>query len=33
MELYELSHAKYMDSGYKDGIWRRIGNEINLAGN
>jgi len=33
VELYDLSHAKYMDSGYKDGIWRSIGDELNLTGN
>jgi len=33
VELYDLSHAKYMDSGYKDSIWRSIGDEINLTGN
>ncbi|KAL5237445.1 hypothetical protein ACI65C_004855 [Semiaphis heraclei] len=31
VELYDLSHAKYMDSGHKDCIWRSIGDEINLA--
>ncbi|XP_026823190.1 uncharacterized protein LOC113561146 [Rhopalosiphum maidis] len=30
VELYNLSHAKY--SGYKDSIWRSIGDEINLTG-
>jgi hypothetical protein len=32
IELYDLSHPKYMDSAHKDEIWSSIGNEINLTG-
>lgn len=32
IELYDLSHSKYMDSAHKDNIWSSIGNEINLTG-
>lgn len=32
IELYDLSHPKYMDTAHKDNIWNSIGNEVNLTG-
>lgn len=31
IELYDLSHLKYMDSVHKDEIWISIGNEMNIT--
>jgi len=31
--LYNLSHAKYIDGAYKDGIWKAIGQDLRQQGN
>lgn len=30
--LYDLSHAKYMDTDYKNTIWNKIAEEIETTG-
>lgn len=29
--LYDLSHGKYMDTDFKNNIWKEIGQEINTT--
>lgn len=31
--LYDLSHSKYIDSTYKDNIWKAIGKDLQQEGN
>lgn len=31
--LYDLSHSKYIDSTYKDTIWKAIGKDLQQEGN
>jgi hypothetical protein len=33
VELYDLSHPKYMDTMYKERIWREVGQEVKQEGN
>lgn len=28
--LYDLSHAKYMDTKYKNNLWTKIGTQMNV---
>lgn len=30
--LYDLSHAKYMDTKYKNNLWNKIGTQMNVEG-
>jgi hypothetical protein len=32
-ELYDLSHPKYMDTTYKERIWKEVGQEMKQEGN